>query len=794
MSGELIKGISVQVSARGMARGLILSSSALLLAACGGGGGGEGGIPGGPIAVDPVTISVTADRVALPLNIENEGMSSCLDTPRVGSSYMTTLYVQATTKAGKVLTGDSLFSFNVLSGFESGRLYYLDGNEEHEADCTYINANGEEKTVQVPAAFRFGTLDAAGNGSTMHLLATGHAGTVSVEFSVVEPVSNKRVSRVIPIQVGGAASGRPSQVVLSYAAPNYLYAQGLNGPTQLVVQARVVDEAGQPVPNPAGGAPNLAARIIPDPDDRAEDDALLRSGAQSAQYVTTSTVNGLAQFTLVSGSQTGKIAVEIVSDRADNNVANGIAQPVRNVFKVDVVRAVAQSPLRIITPEALPTAYELTPYTAFLESLGGVPPFTWSLLPGNRLPSGLVMTREGVIFGEPLEVVSGLRFAAMVTDDVGTSVQQVFALNVEPQAFALTVATESLPAAVARQFYAASLEATGGAKPYVWSAVGLPAGLALDVNSGMISGTPTNGGAFSFVVTVTDAFGRTASKSVAIEIGGATGGEDPADTTPPSLVFSIPASGQNNVDRRADIVMRFSEPLDEATMSTASVSVRRAGGNVLDGVYVRVEKVDDLTYRLVQWEEALLPVNAQLELVLSDSIRDLAGNKLVQTIVGFSTGGELDVTPPQVAFTIPVNGAVDVSPTGKISVVFNEAIDSDSIAPQSFAVYRITGFGGSMQPLTPYGVEAPPTLPTVAEVIAESDRRFSFTPEEYIWAKVQPSVPLVPGAYYRVVMSVSPRDMAGNQICSTSGACGTPTAPVEGATPSYSFEFRVGDQ
>jgi len=782
-----------------MVRGLILSSSALLLAACGGGGGGDGGIPGGPAPANPYEVRLSASRSEIPLNLNN---NPCVNPPTYSAPSATTLFVEAVRRGTNdpIPGGEDVISCNVMSGLESGSLYYFRGDDDDkvEVDC------GGEEPLEIEGSFRSILLGANAGGSSFHVLGRDKVGTVVVRCSVTDPQSNKQAYSDISIRVGGAASGKPSQVVLNYTAPNYLYAQGLNGPTQLVVQARVVDEAGQPVPNPAGGAPNLAARIIPDPDDRAEDDASLRSGAQSAKYVTTSTVNGQAQFALASGSQTGKIAVEIVSDRADNNVANGIAQPVRNVFKVDVVRAVAQYPLEIITPEALPTAYELTPYTAFLESFGGVPPFTWSLLPGNRLPSGLVMTREGVIFGEPLEVVSGLRFAAMVTDDVGTSVQQVFALNVEPQAFALTVATESLPAAVARQFYAASLEATGGAKPYVWSAVGLPAGLALDVNSGMISGTPTNGGAFSFVVTVTDAFGRTASKSVAIEIGGATGGEDPVDTTPPSLVFSIPASGQNNVDRSADIVMRFSEPLDEATMSTASVSVRRAGGNVLENVFELVEKVDDLTYRLAQYDVlgAALPVNTQLELVLSDSIRDLAGNQLAQTVVPFSTGGELDVTPPQVAFTIPGNGAVDVSPTGTITVVFNEAMDMDSIAPQSFAVYRITGFGGEMDSVvdvlladgTTQSISAEPTLPTATAVIAESDRRFSFTVEDYLWVRPSAVVSLIPGQHYRVVMSVSPRDMAGNQICSTSGACGTPTAPVEGATPSYSFEFRVGKQ
>src|SRR5262249_38736410 len=51
-----------------------------------------------------------------------------------------------------------------------------------------------------------------------------------------------------------------------------------------------------------------------------------------------------------------------------------------------------------------------------------------------------------------------------------------------------------------------TLTASGGAAPYVWSLVAgtLPSGLTLAPNSGVLAGTPTVSGTFSFIVAARD--------------------------------------------------------------------------------------------------------------------------------------------------------------------------------------------------------------------------------------------------------------------------------------------------
>ena len=88
------------------------------------------------------------------------------------------------------------------------------------------------------------------------------------------------------------------------------------------------------------------------------------------------------------------------------------------------------------------------------------------------------------------------------------------------QAVPLVITTTSLPNGVSNTIYTTTLVASGGTMPYTWSVINgtLPAGLTLNSGSGIISGTPTVPGTFSFAVQVRDAGGRTASKTLGITI------------------------------------------------------------------------------------------------------------------------------------------------------------------------------------------------------------------------------------------------------------------------------------
>ena len=154
-----------------------------------------------------------------------------------------------------------------------------------------------------------------------------------------------------------------------------------------------------------------------------------------------------------------------------------------------------------ITPNPpLPNAAVGTRYTVKFAAAGGSAPYTWSLEFGT-LPAGLDLNgATGVIDGTPTSPGVSV-FGLQATDVLSVAGSVIYTITVKPPA----ISTPSpLPAGPVRVSYTADLSATGGSPPYTWSAgPGLPAGIALDKTTGVLTGTPTTPGT-SFAVHATE--------------------------------------------------------------------------------------------------------------------------------------------------------------------------------------------------------------------------------------------------------------------------------------------------
>jgi hypothetical protein len=154
-----------------------------------------------------------------------------------------------------------------------------------------------------------------------------------------------------------------------------------------------------------------------------------------------------------------------------------------------------------ITTTSLPDAVRGASYSGSLTATGGSGPRTWSITSSGDLPPLDLNASTGQLSGTP-SIAGTFDFTAHVTDATGTATRSLTLRIFQPLQIPLT----ALPTAFLQRPYSLQLSPEGGLSPYGWSLAGgsaLPGGLTLST-AGMISGTPTAEGTFSFSVQVQD--------------------------------------------------------------------------------------------------------------------------------------------------------------------------------------------------------------------------------------------------------------------------------------------------
>src|SRR5262245_2603639 len=163
-------------------------------------------------------------------------------------------------------------------------------------------------------------------------------------------------------------------------------------------------------------------------------------------------------------------------------------------------------PFRIQT-DTLPAGTVNAAYLQTFQAFGNAtPPYTWSVFSGS-LPSGLTLTLTGTLTGVPTSAGT-FDFTIRVADSSTQpqTAQKAFSLVINPPPGPLSITTGSpLPSGIIGTTYSQTFSATGGTTPYRWALVAgaLPGGLSLSA-SGVLNGTPTSAGSFSFTVRATD--------------------------------------------------------------------------------------------------------------------------------------------------------------------------------------------------------------------------------------------------------------------------------------------------
>jgi hypothetical protein len=145
-------------------------------------------------------------------------------------------------------------------------------------------------------------------------------------------------------------------------------------------------------------------------------------------------------------------------------------------------------------------------------------------------------------------------------------------------AAALQVSTAQLPGGTVAGGYSSTLAAAGGSSPYSWSLASgsLPNGLTLS-SAGVLSGTPSLAGSFSFSVQVKDASSTTASRNLSINVASPT----------PTVAITSPASGST-----------VSGTVSVSGTSSDSVSISSVQVSVDGGSYSTVSGTNNWSFSL----------------------------------------------------------------------------------------------------------------------------------------------------------------------------------------------------
>jgi hypothetical protein len=159
----------------------------------------------------------------------------------------------------------------------------------------------------------------------------------------------------------------------------------------------------------------------------------------------------------------------------------------------------------------LPAATAGVSYSNLIQQYGAVGAVTWSYTgtppPGLSLSTAAGNSGDGQLSGTP-SMADIYNFTAIATDSKGDTGSLPFTItvNIFESDSGVPNVTKTLPPGTVGSSYSNQIDQDGATLPLTWTitAGALPPGLSIGTNSGMVSGTPTAPGSYTFTAQVTD--------------------------------------------------------------------------------------------------------------------------------------------------------------------------------------------------------------------------------------------------------------------------------------------------
>jgi hypothetical protein len=187
-----------------------------------------------------------------------------------------------------------------------------------------------------------------------------------------------------------------------------------------------------------------------------------------------------------------------------------------------------------------------------------------------------------------------------------------------------------------------------------------------------------------------------------------------ADTTPPTIIGSIPAAN-DTVSSPSSITVFFNEPINLATVTSASFVIEDSGSNIMtaaDGSW----GLHPLSNSIIEFIPTIPLPPGTTSITVTTALADLSGNNFAadQSWV-FAIAPSGDVTSP---IFLSGNPTGSVTTACSVTATFDEPIDSATVTSASFVIldsnsYTLTGADGiwALDPLSTAKIKFVPNNP-----------------------------------------------------------------------------------
>lgn len=449
-------------------------------------------------------------------------------------------------------------------------------------------------------------------------------------------------------------------------------------------------------------------------------------GGETLTFSHTGTLpDGVAQ-----DPSTGALSGTVTAEGTFGPVIVTATDGTRTASTTPVTFSVVYPPVTVSGAPATSAAIGQAYSTQFTASGGTDTGFTYAMV--GTLPSGLTLEPStGIISGTPTVdgVFTGL--AVKATDSASHSgTSATFSITV---ASAISISGTPAATTTVGNAYSAQFTTSGGAAPFVYSMIGtLPAGLALNSSTGLISGSATTAGAYTdLAVRVTDATSQSATSAAfsitvrpALTVSGTPQTSVVYGTEPYSSTFT--ASGGTGTS----YVWSTVGTLPPGVTMNASTGVLSASSISVVGAYpgIRAKVTDSdgttalsLPFSITITGEFQLVANPQPQVVVGadySSNFSMTGGKAPYTIAATELPAGLNFSTTETSGSI--NGAPTETGDYEITVTSTDALNTvkthtftlhvvSALAVEAMADMTITEGDTFSAQLMPIGGAAPYT-------------------------------------------------------------------------------------